>query len=252
LIFVHVVLYPKQFKAEIIMGCGSSCHREPITSELFNGAKRPESRANAKVLVLDDPANAAAESSASGAAAATKPARTETDGAIDDCRDAAVTDFASYLGIDPVAEAELLWIARAAIASRPPPPWQQLETEDGRPYFVHGETRRTQWEHPLDGYHRALLLLLRDQGSEDQRSVSAAAAAAAASVAAETAAADPPPAAQACGARQAAALHARARLILRAGRAAHERDEARARARLAAAARAIARGGPARPGPAVS
>ncbi len=214
------------------MGCGSSFHRPDATTSIHSHSENStKSKPADNVLVL---ANKPEYDESQKVYAASAEPADDTD----DCWDKAVLDFAAYLGMDADTDAELLWIARVAIAPHLPSPWQQLETEDGHPYFVHGETRRTQWEHPLDEYHRGLFLFLRDQRRE-----SAALAALAAETAAE-AAGLPPPAAQAPGrdARQAAALLARVRLIRRAGQAAHERDEARERARLAAASRAIAHG----------
>ena len=70
-------------------------------------------------------------------------------------------EFARYLGMDLPKDNEFLWIAQAAMAAPLPPPWLQLTAEDGQPYFVHSTTQQTQWEHPLDCYHRDLYLRVR-------------------------------------------------------------------------------------------
>ena len=77
--------------------------------------------------------------------------------------DQSVLDFAKYLGIDPEADREFLWIAQAAMVAPIPQPWLQVLSEEGEPYFIHGETHQTQWEHPLDAYHRDLFHRLRDE-----------------------------------------------------------------------------------------
>eukprot|EP00826_Nyctotherus_ovalis_P027675 TRINITY_DN21658_c0_g1_i1.p1 TRINITY_DN21658_c0_g1~~TRINITY_DN21658_c0_g1_i1.p1 ORF type:complete len:121 (-),score=30.68 TRINITY_DN21658_c0_g1_i1:9-371(-) len=52
--------------------------------------------------------------------------------------------------MDPVADKDLLWIAREGFAAPVPEPWTQCKNEDGEIYFVNTETNRATWGHPLD------------------------------------------------------------------------------------------------------
>ena len=52
----------------------------------------------------------------------------------------AVLDYARYLGIDPVGEAKLLWIAQEGLDAPLPPQWSAHYTPDGTPYFFDQDT----------------------------------------------------------------------------------------------------------------
>ena len=50
----------------------------------------------------------------------------------------------------------------------PPPPWQaEFTTPDGQTYYYNKRTDMTQWEHPLDDYHRSLFEKLRYGAAHD-------------------------------------------------------------------------------------
>ena len=62
--------------------------------------------------------------------------------------DAEVRAFAAYLRIDPVKEADLLWIAFEAAAAPLLHHWRELHTPDGAPYYHcvrSGRTQVTYW-----------------------------------------------------------------------------------------------------------
>ncbi|EKX41766.1 hypothetical protein GUITHDRAFT_48426, partial [Guillardia theta CCMP2712] len=67
-----------------------------------------------------------------------------------------VTAFAVYLGMDPEEDEEFLWIAVEAMIAPLPKNWSEHEARDGRVYFYNRRTDHTQWEHPMDEYHRSL------------------------------------------------------------------------------------------------
>ncbi len=58
--------------------------------------------------------------------------------------EAEVLAFAAYLGIDPVADADLLWIAFDAAAAPLPHHWRELQAPDGAPYYQCMRSGRTQ------------------------------------------------------------------------------------------------------------
>ncbi len=67
-----------------------------------------------------------------------------------------VVEFARYLGIDPVFECGLLWIAEEAMLAPMPPGWSEHEDASGHPYFYNLATDESVRTHPLDGYYRSL------------------------------------------------------------------------------------------------
>lgn len=69
-----------------------------------------------------------------------------------------VIEFArSMLGIDPIADAELLHLSREGLVAPLPPAWQAIEDGDsGDIYFFHERTGRVTWEHPADKHYQKL------------------------------------------------------------------------------------------------
>eukprot|EP00924_Labyrinthula_sp_SR-Ha-C_P004470 snap_masked-scaffold_1-processed-gene-1.16-mRNA-1 protein AED:0.85 eAED:0.85 QI:0/-1/0/1/-1/1/1/0/888 len=62
----------------------------------------------------------------------------------------AVVEHAKYLGLDPVLDQGLLWIAKEALMAPIPEGWNQGLTDDGVPYYYNEEIQESKWEHPLD------------------------------------------------------------------------------------------------------
>ena len=96
-----------------------------------------------------------------------------------------VIAFAKYLGMDPAADRDLLWIAHQALNATLPSEWTEHEecalppapsaralaapaparltlaarrarSSDGNQYFFNATTKQSSWEHPLDDYFRRL------------------------------------------------------------------------------------------------
>jgi hypothetical protein len=67
-----------------------------------------------------------------------------------------IMEFAEYLGMDPVEDGELLWIAEQARNAPLPAPWSEHQGEDGNTYYYNSATDDSVWEHPLDEYYRNL------------------------------------------------------------------------------------------------
>lgn len=91
-----------------------------------------------------------------------------------------VYEFADYLGMDVNEDQEFLWIAVEAMFAPLPRNWQEFENENGQIYyynhrFVHmfpliclghvlfSSTKISQWEHPLDEYHKSLYRKQKDE-----------------------------------------------------------------------------------------
>jgi hypothetical protein len=75
----------------------------------------------------------------------------------------AVHEFAQYLGMDPQTDKDFLWIAVEAMSAALPENWTEFQTQDGQSYYYNRRTDTTQWEHPLDDYHRQLFMRLKKQ-----------------------------------------------------------------------------------------
>ncbi|CAK1582549.1 unnamed protein product [Parnassius mnemosyne] len=79
-----------------------------------------------------------------------------------------ISEYAQQLGIDPESESHLLPLAREGLMQALPPPWkayfdEKLQTH----YYYNEETKKTQWEHPLDNVYRELVKRARDASTHD-------------------------------------------------------------------------------------
>ena len=80
----------------------------------------------------------------------------------------AVHAFAQYLGMDPAEDEHLLWVAVEAMTSPLPDHWSEYKTDAGEVYYYNMRTRISQWEHPLDDYHKGLFLRLNAAAANDR------------------------------------------------------------------------------------
>lgn len=94
------------------------------------------------------------------------------------------------LGLDPVADADMMWIAEEALRAPLPVGWVELEDpKTGVPYFHSTLDNTVTWEHPLDGHYK--LMAARAQLAKPGRKEAAEAQAAEAEAAeADSAATD--------------------------------------------------------------
>ncbi|KAL0829380.1 hypothetical protein ABMA28_004155 [Loxostege sticticalis] len=79
-----------------------------------------------------------------------------------------ISEYAQQLGIDPESESHLLPLARDGLMQALPPPWkayfdEKLQTH----YYYNEETKKTQWDHPLDNIYRELVKRARDASMQD-------------------------------------------------------------------------------------
>eukprot|EP00741_Cyanophora_paradoxa_P016916 tig00020943_g16337.t1 len=75
----------------------------------------------------------------------------------------AIIDHAKHLGIDPVEEPHLLWVAEESLAAPLPDGWVEHSAEGGDIFFVDEVTGTTTWTHPLDDYFRFLYAQVRER-----------------------------------------------------------------------------------------
>lgn len=62
--------------------------------------------------------------------------------------------YARYLGIDPVADHDLLWIAVEALEAPLPSDWTEHFDSSDRVFYYNASTRVSSWTHPLEHVYR--------------------------------------------------------------------------------------------------
>merc|ERR1719353_911081 len=62
--------------------------------------------------------------------------------------------YARYLGIDPVADHDLLWIAVEALEAPLPSDWTEHFDSNDRVFYYNASTRVSSWTHPLEHIYR--------------------------------------------------------------------------------------------------
>merc|ERR1719217_747565 len=62
--------------------------------------------------------------------------------------------YAKYLGIDPVIDADLMWIADEALNAPLPSEWTEHNDQADRVFYYNVQTHASSWTHPLEQLHR--------------------------------------------------------------------------------------------------
>ncbi|XP_069598041.1 centrosomal protein of 164 kDa [Ranitomeya imitator] len=68
-----------------------------------------------------------------------------------------IQEYARMIGIDPDAEAELMWLAREGIVAPLPPDWKPCQDVTGDIYYFNFATGQSTWDHPIDEHYRELV-----------------------------------------------------------------------------------------------
>jgi len=66
-------------------------------------------------------------------------------------------EYAEFLGIDPVQEPHLLWIAREGVVAQVPPPWKACTENGDDVFYFNFETGDSVWDHPCDEKYKELV-----------------------------------------------------------------------------------------------
>lgn len=67
---------------------------------------------------------------------------------------AELVSYAKYLGMDPIADHDLLWIARDALLAPLPHDWSEHFDEEDRVFYFNGDTRESSWTPPYENVYR--------------------------------------------------------------------------------------------------
>lgn len=62
--------------------------------------------------------------------------------------------YARYLGIDPIADGDLMWITDEALNAPLPSEWTEHHDSADRVFYYHVQTHASSWTHPLEQLHR--------------------------------------------------------------------------------------------------
>ncbi|XP_076781103.1 centrosomal protein of 164 kDa isoform X3 [Arvicanthis niloticus] len=76
-----------------------------------------------------------------------------------------ILDFARVIGIDPVKEPELMWLAREGIEAPLPKGWKPCQNITGDLYYFNFDTGQSIWDHPCDEHYRKLVIQEREKWS---------------------------------------------------------------------------------------
>merc|ERR1719197_80274 len=62
--------------------------------------------------------------------------------------------YARYLGIDPIVDGDLMWIADEALNAPLPSEWTEHHDSADRVFYYYVQTHASSWTHPLEQLHR--------------------------------------------------------------------------------------------------
>eukprot|EP01062_Namystynia_karyoxenos_P004889 TRINITY_DN11730_c0_g1_i1.p1 TRINITY_DN11730_c0_g1~~TRINITY_DN11730_c0_g1_i1.p1 ORF type:complete len:1010 (+),score=255.47 TRINITY_DN11730_c0_g1_i1:75-3032(+) len=67
-----------------------------------------------------------------------------------------IAEYCEWLGMDPVQDRALMWIAREALKAPLPEHWKICYTDEREVYYFNMRTGESIWDHPMDAYYKAL------------------------------------------------------------------------------------------------
>nr|XP_035120584.2 centrosomal protein of 164 kDa isoform X22 [Callithrix jacchus] len=69
-----------------------------------------------------------------------------------------ILEFAREIGIDPIKEPELMWLAREGIVAPLPVEWKPCQHVTGDIYYFNFANGQSMWDHPCDEHYRNLVI----------------------------------------------------------------------------------------------
>ena len=82
-----------------------------------------------------------------------------------------INQYCSIIGLDPIKEPDLLWIAKEGILAKLEPPWKAINQADVGLYYFNFETGDSMWEHPNDQYYRQKVKTEREKMKKKSKKV---------------------------------------------------------------------------------
>ncbi|XP_069894661.1 centrosomal protein of 164 kDa isoform X8 [Dipodomys merriami] len=74
-----------------------------------------------------------------------------------------ILEFAREIGIDPIKEPELMWLAREGIVAPLPVEWKPCQDITGDIYYFNFANGQSMWDHPCDEHYRNLVIQEREK-----------------------------------------------------------------------------------------
>ena len=80
-----------------------------------------------------------------------------------------VREYAAWLGMDPITDSDLFYIAEWALTAPLPIGWSAHQDDDGNEYYFNDKLGESTYEHPLDGQYRKYWRTVREQKNAAER-----------------------------------------------------------------------------------
>ncbi|CAF1302561.1 unnamed protein product [Adineta steineri] len=76
-----------------------------------------------------------------------------------------IHQYATYIGIDPDKESDLLWLAKEGLMKPLPSGWKACQEENGELYYFNFDTGKSSWDHPYDEIYKTRVIQAREKKS---------------------------------------------------------------------------------------
>ncbi|CAF3777599.1 unnamed protein product [Adineta steineri] len=76
-----------------------------------------------------------------------------------------IHEYATYIGIDPDKESDLLWLAKEGLMKPLPSGWKACQEENGELYYFNFDTGKSSWDHPYDEIYKTRVIQAREKKS---------------------------------------------------------------------------------------
>ncbi|CAF4244392.1 unnamed protein product, partial [Adineta steineri] len=76
-----------------------------------------------------------------------------------------IHEYATYIGIDPDKELDLLWLAKEGLMKPLPSGWKACQEENGELYYFNFDTGKSSWDHPYDEIYKTRVIQAREKKS---------------------------------------------------------------------------------------
>jgi hypothetical protein len=86
----------------------------------------------------------------------------------DASRQQTVTSRAIELGMDPIQDTKLFWIAEQSLKAKIPEEWIECHTDEGQTYYYNLRNEDSTWEHPALDHYRQLYEKVKKQQTESR------------------------------------------------------------------------------------